>query len=132
MRAHTHASIGTGRLYSAAILGTWKSAWQTRFTPPARQFAIDDTVIPPRVRVITRIASPIPYHRQSGLAYIAVLEEDEDDGFVATIPALRGCISQGDSQDEALTHLKDALKGWIEVAQRHGLQIPLPDGTPTQ
>ena len=62
--------------------------------------------------------------------YIAVLEEDEDGGFVASVPALPGCISQGDNQEEALAYLKDALTGWIEVAQRHGLQIPPPDETP--
>lgn len=128
MRAHTHANIGAGPLYSAAILGTWKSEWHAQFIPPARQFAIDDMVTPAHVRIVTQIASPMPHHRQSGLAYIAVLEQDEDGGFLATIPVLPGCISQGDNQEESLAYLKDALEGWIEVAQRRGLHIPPPDG----
>ena len=63
-----------------------------------------------------------------GLGYTAVLEQEEEGGFVATLPALQGCVSQGDTQASALAHLKDALDGWIEVAQRHGLDIPPPDG----
>ena len=79
-------------------------------------------------RIVTHIGSPLPRHKELGETYIAVLEEDEEGGFVATIPALRGCISEGDNPEEALDHLRDALDGWLEVAQRRGLDIPPPDG----
>ena len=58
--------------------------------------------------------------------YVAVLEEDEDGGFLATIPTLPGCITQGDTEQEALDRLGDALGGWITVAEKRGLHIPPP------
>jgi antitoxin HicB len=124
-----HANVGIGRDYSAAILGTWKPQWQAPPIASSKQFVIDNLV---RVRRMTEIPSPIPHHRELGLTYTAVLEEDEDGGFVATVPALRGCISQGDNQEDALAHLRDALEGWIEVAQHRGLNIPAPDGARIQ
>jgi predicted RNase H-like HicB family nuclease len=74
------------------------------------------------------INSPIPEHKERGLGYLAILESDEDGGFTATIPTLKGCISEGDTFDDAKKHLNDALLGWIQVAQDMGLQIPEPDG----
>lgn len=75
-------------------------------------------------RFVARIASPLPRHE--GARYRAVLEEDEDGGFVATIPALRGCIAEGEDVAETLAHLKDALRGWMDVAENRGLEIPSP------
>jgi antitoxin HicB len=79
-------------------------------------------------RVELWIVSPLPHHQDAGLGYMAVFEEDEDGGYVATIPTLPGCVTQGDTIDDAMGHLKDALEGWIEVAQSRGLIIPPPDG----
>ena len=58
-------------------------------------------------------------------AYRAILKE-EDGGFLAMVPALRGCISEGETREEALNGLRDALEGWIKVAQKWGLEIPEP------
>lgn len=57
-------------------------------------------------------------------AYVAALEEDEDGVFVATLPAFRGCITQGNTEEEALQRLGDALCGWLEVAEKRGLETP--------
>jgi len=73
------------------------------------------------------ISSPIPQHEEKGLGYIVVLEEDEDGGYVATVPALVGCVTEGDTPEEVLGYLRDALEAWIEVAQNRGLNIPHPD-----
>ncbi len=46
-----------------------------------------------------------------------LLEQGEDGWIVAHVPALRGCVSQGKTRDEALANIKEAIAGWIEVAQ---------------
>lgn len=49
---------------------------------------------------------------------LKVLLEQGDDGWVvAYVPALRGCVSQGRTRDEALRNVKEAIEGWLEVEQ---------------
>lgn len=50
----------------------------------------------------------------------------EADGFVAFIPDLVGCISQGDSLEEAYVMVMDAKAAWIESALKEGESIPEP------
>lgn len=74
------------------------------------------------------VYSPHTEHRKEMMGYIAVLDSDEEGGYVATIPRLPGCITEGDTVDEALAYLRDALEGWMQVAIDKGLEIPEPDG----
>ena len=57
--------------------------------------------------------------------FTAVVEQDEDGAYIATCPALQGCYSQGESYEEALENLKDAIRGHIEARQKLGEPIPL-------
>jgi predicted RNase H-like HicB family nuclease len=41
-------------------------------------------------------------------------------GYVAEVPELPGCISQGKSLDEAIENIKDAIKGYLHVLEKHG------------
>ena len=43
-----------------------------------------------------------------------ILEPSEDDGFTAFVPSLPGCISEGDTKDEALTNIREAIDLWLE------------------
>jgi len=52
----------------------------------------------------------------------------EDAAFIAEVPELPGCMAHGESQDEALRHVQDAMAAWIEVAQEIGRSIPEPRG----
>ena len=61
-----------------------------------------------------------------GLRYRIELEEDEDGGFVAHHPELRGCIAQGETADEAVQNLRDARAAWIQVRLEDGLSVPEP------
>lgn len=81
------------------------------------------SIAPDAMRVATFLSSPQALWGQ----YMAVLEMDETGGFVATVPTLPGCITEGDNLEETLGYLKDALKGWLEVAQKEGLDVPPPD-----
>ena len=49
-----------------------------------------------------------------------VLEPDEDGGYVAHVPALGGCWSQGDTLEEALANIREAAKAWLEAEHDKG------------
>lgn len=46
-----------------------------------------------------------------------VVEQDETGYYVAEVPALPGCLSQGKTRDEALVNIKEAIEGWLEVME---------------
>jgi len=56
--------------------------------------------------------------------YEVVLIPAEEGGYTVVAPALPGCISEGDTEEEALENIKDAIQGWLVVAKKHGLYIP--------
>jgi predicted RNase H-like HicB family nuclease len=53
-----------------------------------------------------------------------ILHPDEDGGYWVEVPSLPGCISQGDTKEEALENIKDAIEGYIASLQKHGDPIP--------
>ncbi|MDA8345802.1 MAG: type II toxin-antitoxin system HicB family antitoxin [Thermaerobacter sp.] len=44
-----------------------------------------------------------------------ILEAGEDGWVIAECPALPGCLSQGRTEEEALTNIKDAIRSWLRV-----------------
>jgi len=60
-------------------------------------------------------------------SYKVVFEPAEEGGYTAYAPSLAGCISEGDTYEEALKNIKEAIKGWIEVSMRFGDEIPPSD-----
>jgi len=46
-----------------------------------------------------------------------LIEKDEDGFYVAEVPALPGCLSQGKTEDEARENIKEAILGWLEVME---------------
>jgi predicted RNase H-like HicB family nuclease len=66
--------------------------------------------------------------RGSGMTnYEVVLIPAEEGGYTVVAPALPGCISEGDTEEEALENIKDAIQGWLVVAKRYSLYVPDPD-----
>lgn len=47
--------------------------------------------------------------------YVAVFEPDKVGGYTASIPALPGCISEGDTFEKALTNIREAAELYLEV-----------------
>ena len=52
----------------------------------------------------------------------AVIHPAAEGGYWAEVPALPGCISEGDTIDEVIANIKDAIEGWLDVANER--QIP--------
>jgi predicted RNase H-like HicB family nuclease len=48
----------------------------------------------------------------------------EEGGFWAEVPALPGCITEGDTMEEVLANLQDAIEGWLEVASNSYIPSP--------
>jgi predicted RNase H-like HicB family nuclease len=46
--------------------------------------------------------------------------DSEYEGYVAEVPSLPGCVSQGKTMDEAITNIKDAIQGYLYVQEKHG------------
>jgi predicted RNase H-like HicB family nuclease len=55
---------------------------------------------------------------------VVVYPDREDGGWVAEVPSLPGCISQGDTKQEALQNVRDAIEVWVNGAQDVGLAVP--------
>ena len=56
--------------------------------------------------------------------HISILPIEEGGGYLIEFPDLPGCISDGDTIEEAITNGKDAICCWIETAKQHGDEIP--------
>ena len=59
--------------------------------------------------------------------YKCIFEVQEDGGFAVTVPSLPGCISEGDTYEEALANVKEAIAAWIEVSREYGDEVPPGD-----
>ncbi|MEG4818092.1 type II toxin-antitoxin system HicB family antitoxin [Microcoleus sp. K5-D4] len=46
----------------------------------------------------------------------AIIHPAEEGGYWAEVPALPGCITEGDTMEEVMANLKDAIEGWLNVA----------------
>lgn len=57
---------------------------------------------------------------------IMPLSAADGGGFLAVVPELPGCKSDGDTPQEALTNAYDAITCWIEAAQEMGRSVPQP------
>jgi predicted RNase H-like HicB family nuclease len=57
---------------------------------------------------------------------IEIYWSDEDDCFLAKAPDLPGCIAHGETEEEALSAIKELIQTWLEIAKEDGKQIPLP------
>ena len=56
----------------------------------------------------------------------AVIEQDEDGIFVAEVPALPGCISQGSTREEAKQNVNEAIQAYLESLKENGDPTPPP------
>ena len=60
------------------------------------------------------------------MKYRVLIEQDEDGVFVAQVPPLPGCISQGTTRREALSNIQEAIEAYLESLRAHDEPIPPP------
>ena len=58
------------------------------------------------------------------MKFRVLLQQDEDGVFVAEVPTLPGCISQGETRSDALANIREAIEGYLESLRAHGEPIP--------
>lgn len=58
------------------------------------------------------------------LRQVILYPDQEDGGWVAEVPSLPGCISQGETREEAITNIRDAIQTWLEGAKQVNLPVP--------
>lgn len=61
------------------------------------------------------------------LPYTIELTPDSDGYWFAEIPLLEGCITNGESREDALMMIDDAIRAWLSTAIEMGLPVPEPE-----
>ena len=62
------------------------------------------------------------------MQYTVILQQEDDEGYVAMAPALPGCVSQGDTRNEALANIREAIEAYLEDCREAGDPIPTEAG----
>jgi predicted RNase H-like HicB family nuclease len=60
------------------------------------------------------------------MKFRVLIEQDEDGVYIAEVPTLPGCISQGKTRQEVIQNIKEAITAYVESLQAHNEPIPLP------
>ena len=76
-----------------------------------------------------RLLPPQPDNNE--MKYTIIIEKGNESGYVAYAPALKGCVSQGKSKQEALGNIKEAIEAYIEALLEDGLPVPTEIGRDT-
>ena len=63
------------------------------------------------------------------LNYTVYLQKAEEGGYIVSAPALPGCVTQGETKEETLAMIKDAIEGYIASLKKHGENIPVEQAT---
>lgn len=58
------------------------------------------------------------------MKYRVLIEQDEDGVFVVEVPALPGCISQGQTREKAVQNIQEAIAVYLESLEAHNEPIP--------
>ena len=65
------------------------------------------------------------------MKYTVIIEKGRESGYIAHCPALKGCVSQGETRDDALANVKEAMEAYIEVLIEDDLPVPTEVGRET-
>ena len=65
---------------------------------------------------------PLPYR-------LEIIPDAEEGGYVVSFPDLKGCLSSGETIDQAVKNAEDAKREWLTAAMEESLDIPIPDSS---
>ncbi|MGC9444194.1 MAG: type II toxin-antitoxin system HicB family antitoxin [Candidatus Methanospirareceae archaeon] len=63
------------------------------------------------------------------LSYRILLRKEPEGGYTVTVPSLPGCVTYGESVEEAVEMAKEAIEVYLESLREHGDEIPTEEGT---
>ena len=63
--------------------------------------------------------------------YTVIIEQGCESGYVAYVPVLRGCVSQGKTRAEVLKNIREAMEAYVEALIEDGLPVPKEKGKET-
>lgn len=63
------------------------------------------------------------------LSYRIILRKEPEGGYTVIVPSLPGCVTYGDTIEEAIEMAKEAIELYIESLREHGEEIPTDEGT---
>ena len=64
-------------------------------------------------------------HQQTTIMKFRILIKQEDGVFISEVPELPGCVSQGNTREDAVANIKDAISGYVSSLKKHDEPIPL-------
>lgn len=67
------------------------------------------------------------FRKEAFMRYTVILQKEEDGGYVATVPVLPGCVSEGDTREEALKNIEEAIEVYLEDVRAAGESVPIED-----
>lgn len=97
----THAVCAEIRRFLTAVMLGRPSRGRDRYLPSSAPAAV--LAPPPEERIFARLKVKILVH------------EAEEGGFWGEVPALPGCASQGETMEELIANLREAISGWLEA-----------------
>jgi predicted RNase H-like HicB family nuclease len=59
------------------------------------------------------------------LEYTVIFEPAEEGGYIASVPSIPGCMTQGETFEETIKNVKDAIVGCLEVLKEEGEKAPV-------
>ncbi len=63
------------------------------------------------------------------LSYRIMLRKEPEGGYTVVVPSLPGCVTYGDTIEEAIEMAKEAIELYVESLKEHGEQVPTEEGT---
>ena len=68
-------------------------------------------------------------HTSSTKTYRILLRKEPEGGYTATVPSLPGCVTYGETIEEATSMVKEAIELYLESLKAHQEEIPNDEGT---
>lgn len=56
-----------------------------------------------------------------------IIKDTEEEAYVVSYPELKGCLTCGDTIEEAIRNAEDAKRAWLEACLEDGIPVPEPD-----
>jgi len=74
--------------------------------------------------MVPRVEPPWPFEAYAHT--VEPLAPDDGGGYLVTLPDMPGCVSDGETMQEAVSNARDAFRAWVSARVAQGRPIPAP------